>query len=71
MKKFVYQVAGFEFEDSEAFGKAWREAVGKAAELHSPIYRTVFKIEERHEVFTAGGCFLSTALARPEDVFVP
>lgn len=70
MKKFVYDVAGFEFEDTEAFGKAWREAKAKAAELHAAIYRTVIKTEERHEVFTAAGCFLSTDYARPDDVLV-
>ncbi len=70
MKKFVYEVAGFEFEDTEAFGKAWKEAKAKAAELHAAIYRTVIKTEERHEVFVVGGCFLSTDRADSKDVLV-
>jgi hypothetical protein len=64
MKKFVYCVMGYEFEDSEAFGKAWKEAKAKATELHAPIYRLVIKGgEAKQEVFLKAGCFLSTALA--------
>ena len=59
MKKFVYQVAGFEYVDSEAFGTAWRQAKTKAAELHTAIYRLIIKGDDfRQEVFTTGGCFL-------------
>ena len=36
MKKFVYQVAGWEFVDTEAFGKAWKEAKAKTL----PLLRT-------------------------------
>ena len=59
MKKFVYEVAGFEYTDSEAFGTAWRQAKAKAAELHAAVYRLVIKGEgTRREVYTTGGCFL-------------
>lgn len=59
MKKFVYQVAGYEFTDTIAFGKAWQEAKAKAAELNTKIYRIVIKGDKiRQEYFADGGCFL-------------
>ena len=62
MKKFVYQVAGYEFTDTTAFGKAWQEAKAKAAELNATIYRLVIKNgEAKQEVFTKGGCFISVS----------
>ena len=61
MKTFVYEVAGFEYTDSEAFGTAWHQAKAKAAELHAAVYRLVIKGEDiRREVYTIGRCFLST-----------
>ena len=52
MKKFVYQVAAWEFVDCVAFGQAWRDAKVKAAELGAPIYRLVIKGEDvRQEVY--------------------
>ena len=61
MKKFVYQVAGYEFSDTEAFGKAWKEAKAKATETGSPIGRLVVKDGDivRREFYAKGGCFLS------------
>ena len=57
-KKFIYDVAGYTFEDTEAFGKAWKAAKEKAAELHCAIYRTVRKGEkESREVYFTAGCF--------------
>lgn len=71
MKKFVYQVAGWEFVDTVAFGEAWREAKFRATQLHMPIYRLVIKGEEvKQEVFTKGGCFLSVTLAQIENVMM-
>ena len=68
-KKFVYQVAGFEWEDAEAFGKAWRQAKAKATELHAAVYRLVIKGEDvRQEVYYKGGCFNSIKFATPENV---
>lgn len=58
MKKFVYQVMSFEFTDTEPFGKAWREAKEKAAELHAPVFRLVIKGGNvRQEVYYEGGAF--------------
>lgn len=71
MKKFVYQVAGYEYVGSEAFGDAWRQAKAKAAELHTAVYRLVIKGENiRQEVFTTGGCFLSVDRAQTDWVMV-
>ena len=71
MKKFVYQVQGYEFTDTEAFGKAWQEAKAKAWELHTAIYRLVIDGEKvRQEVFTKGGCFLSVNLAQMKNVML-
>ena len=68
-KKFVYQVAGFEWEDTEAFGKAWRQAKAKATELHAAVYRLVIKGEDiRQEVYYKGGCFNSTRFATKDNV---
>ena len=67
MKKFVYQVKGFEFVDNKAFGTAWQEAKAKAAELHAAIYRLVISGENvRQEVFCTGGCFLSVENAHSD-----
>ena len=69
MKKFVYQVAGFEYVGFEAFGDAWKQARAKATELHAGIYRLVIKGEDiRQEVYVNGGCFLSVVYAKPEDI---
>lgn len=71
MKKFVYQVDGFEFVDTVAFGEAWREAKRQATELHSPIYRLVIengKVQE--EVYVKAGCFLRSDLALVKNVMI-
>jgi hypothetical protein len=60
MKEFFYYVNGTEFVDTEAFGKAWKEAKALATEEHTCITRTVVKGKEMyHEFFAKGGCFLS------------
>ena len=70
-KKFVYQVAGFEFVDSVAFGKAWKEAKTKATELHAAIYRLVIKGEEvKQEVYYKAGCFNSTKFTTADNVAI-
>ena len=43
MKKFVYEVAGYEFVGETAWGEAWKQAKAKATELHAAIYRTVIE----------------------------
>lgn len=62
-KKFIYHVQEVDFEDTEAFGKAWEQAKELATEKHCPIYRTI--IEEKNDVFCEGGFFLATHLAGP------
>lgn len=70
MKKFVYEVAGYEFVGEIAWGEAWKQAKAKATELHAAIYRTVIEGEKepRHEVYCTAGLFLSTRYAKAEDV---
>lgn len=68
MKKFVYQVAGYEFADTVAFGEAWKEAKEKATELHKPIHRLVIKNgEAKQESFCSGGIFVRSDLTKAED----
>jgi len=70
-KKFIYDVAGYTFEDTEAFGKAWKAAKEKATTLHCAIYRTVRKGEtERREVFFNGGCFNNVKYATSNNVMI-
>jgi len=70
MKKFFYEVAGYEFCGDTAWGDAWKQAKAKATELNVAIYRTITEgdKEPRHEVYCTGGLFLSTKYAKPEDV---
>lgn len=71
MKKFIYQVKGFEFEDNTAFGTAWELAKAKATELHCPIFRQVVKGETvRQQVYYKGGLFNSIEFMREDNVKV-
>lgn len=71
MKKFVYQVDGFEFVDTVAFGEAWKEAKAKAAELHTAVYRLVIENEKvREEVYVKSGFFLRSDLALVKNVMI-
>ena len=71
MKKFVYQVKGFEFVDSTAFGTAWEQAKTKAIELHCPIFRLVIEGESvKQQVFYKGGLFNSIEYMREDNVKV-
>jgi hypothetical protein len=70
-KMFIYDVAGYTFEDTEAFGKAWKAAKEKAAALHCAIYRTVRKSEtERREVYYKAGCFNDVKYAGIHEVMI-
>lgn len=61
MKKFVYQVKGYEWADTEAWGTAWEKAKAKATELHAPVFRLVIKNGDvREEVYYKGGVFNTT-----------
>lgn len=69
MKKFVYQVGNYEFADTEAFGKAWKDAKAKAAKMHTAIYRLVIKGENvRQEVLYKGGVFNSVEFIRENNI---
>lgn len=69
MKQFIYNVNGFEFEDNEAFGKAWAQAKAKAMKLHCPIFRLVIKGNKvRQEVYYNGGLFNSIEFMREDNV---
>lgn len=71
MKKFVYQVAGFEYVGYEAFGDAWKQARAKATELHTAVYRLVIQNGQvKQDVFTRGGCFLPVTHAQSSCVMV-
>ena len=71
MKQFIYQVAGFEYTDTEAFGTAWKQAKAEAARLNAAVYRLVIKGENvQQEVYVNGGCFLSIAYAKPENIHI-
>ena len=68
-KKYVYDVAGFEFHDTEAFGKAWKEAKAEATKRHCAIYRDVINEDETQtrEVYT-GGMFLPIQMVEAHKV---
>lgn len=69
MKKFVYQVKGFEFEDNTAFGTAWAAAKAKATELHAPIFRLIIKGDKvQQQVYYTGGLFNSIEFMRDDNV---
>lgn len=70
-KKFIYDVAGNLYEDTEAFGTGWKAAKEKAIALHCAIYRTVCKGETEHrEVFFKGGCFNNVKYATSDNVMI-
>ena len=70
-KKFVYQVASYEWVDIEAFGAGWRKAKAYAKKIHAPVYRLVFREDEPvQEVFMQGGCFLRVDLAKEKSIMV-
>jgi len=71
MKQFIYQVEGLEFSDTEAFGKAWKEAKATAARLHVPVYRLVVDGEKvREEVYYSAGFFNSTKYANKDNICI-
>ena len=58
-KRFIYNVNGTEFEDTEAFGNAWKQAVALAKEEHAMITRAVIGVDVRYDFYTTAGVFLS------------
>ena len=71
MKKFIYQVAGFEFVDSVAFGEAWKEAKRVATAYQTAIYRLVIKGDDvKKEVYYKSGCFNSVKFVTTDNVAI-
>ena len=70
-KTFTYCVNGTTFEDTEAFGKAWKDAVALAKEEHATITRAVVCGNDiRYEFYAKGGCFLNDRYYDKETVKV-
>ena len=71
MKTFEYNVNGTIFEDTEAFGQGWKNAVALAKEEHATITRTVVNGDEIHYEFDSnGGCFLNNRFYEKDKVKV-
>lgn len=71
MKQFIYQVEGFEYTDTEAFGKAWKEAKEEATRLHAPISRIVIDgYKVREEIYYKGHIFNSVKFATPDNIYI-
>lgn len=71
MKQFIYQVEGLEFADTEAFGKAWKEAKAVATRLHAPVYRLVIDGEKvREEVYFSAGFFNNIKYASKDNIYI-
>ena len=68
MKKYIYIVDGVELEDTECWGKAWKEAKLIAERNHAPIFRRI--ITEEEAVFCNGGIFLTTLYAKPDQYYI-
>ena len=67
-KIFVYEVNGECFEDTEAFGKAWKQAKEVATREHTCITRQVIKGENiRNEYYTKAGFFQNDRFYNKED----
>jgi len=68
-KKFIYNVNGTKFTDTEAFGKAWSEAKALAEKEHTGITRTVITgLSIRCEFFAKSGLFLDDKFYKKENV---
>lgn len=71
MKQFIYQVEGFEYTDTEAFGKAWKEAKAEATRLHAPISRLVVDDNKvREEIYYKGGFFNHVKFATADNIHI-
>lgn len=68
-KTFIYNVNDTLFEDTKAFGQAWKNAKAFATKEHTTITRTVVTNNEtRYEFFAKGGCFLSERFYTEEKI---
>ena len=61
MKKFIFTVGTWEYEDTEPLGTGFEKAKAVAEFNHLPIFRTV--IEEREEVMIDNGFFVLREIA--------
>jgi len=70
-KMFIYNVNGTTFEDTEAFGKAWKEAKEMAKAEHTFITRQVVKGNEiRNEFYATAGIFLNERFMEKDKVAI-
>lgn len=70
-KLFIYSVNGSTFEDTEAFGQAWRDAKAMATAEHTCITRQVVCGDTiRNEFYAKGGCFLNERFDEVDKVAV-
>ena len=68
--KYIYHVNGCDFEDTEAFGKAWEDAKQKASKECCAVYRTTLKVILDEQVFMTCGAFNSIDKVAAEDIKV-
>lgn len=68
--KYIYHVNGCDFEDTEAFGKAWEDAKKKASKEHCAIYRTTLRAVLNNQVFMTCDAFNSVDKVASEDIKV-
>ena len=70
MTTFTYEVAGQEYEDTQAFGKGWEWAKDLAKKTGSEIWRTTnHNGKERRGFLATGWVFLGEACYTPEKAF--
>lgn len=70
MKKFIYNVNGVNYNDTQAFGDAWRKAFSVAKSTNSKIIRNVITDDEaRVEFFAKGGVFLNMRFYEESKVY--
>lgn len=71
MKKYIYYVKGYAFQDTEAWGQAWKQAKAIAIEAHCPIYRTVINGEkEKYEFLAKGYVFINEKFYAPAKLYI-
>ena len=58
-KTFIYNVNGTTFEDTKAFGEAWKAAAAMAKEEHAIITRQVINGNDIRNEYYAKGIFLN------------
>ena len=70
-RTFEYRVNGTTFEDTEAFGKAWKDAKEMATAEHTYIERTIVNGNDiRYEFYAKGGIFLNERFMEVDKVYI-